>query len=318
MIRADSTTWRGPSRAGGATGMTGAAHEPGDQGPALDTDSVMWQPNLPTDGRSIPDSDLSSPVSASPPGHPVGIQHAGSGHRAPQQPLPPVYSTQQVGRSKAVLIVAGVVGLGVIFLVIGVVIGFAVRSLDSVSASAIAPPGPPTYSMRAVTNACDLVDLTPLTKWASAPYLDPKHEETPSSGSFGTLSCDVHYGNSTGDTFPMNTATVRVRADVVDGSASRTYDHCKRSAADLADDGSVVTSGEFTGIGTQGYWQFEDDNFGGIVDAGYVMCVWDGGVAVRVEIDLSREKEAPVVGRDELDSVARSQARKVLAGLRQN
>ncbi|MGV9539851.1 hypothetical protein [Nocardia beijingensis] len=258
-------------------------------------------------------------MSAPPSGHPItGHQHAGGGHWPPQQPLPTAAPTQRVGRSKPVLIVAGLVGLGVIVLVLGVVIGFTMRAQDSDTASAIVPPGPVTYSMRAVTNACDLVDLTPLTRWASAPHLDPTHEETPSSGDFGTLSCNLHYGNSTGDTFPMNTATVRVRADVMNGSASRTYDHWKRSAADLADDGSVVTSGEFTGIGTQGYWQFEDDNFGGIVDARYVMCVWDGGVAVRVEIDLSREKEAPVVGRDELDSVARSQTRKVLAGLRQN
>ncbi|MGW4330767.1 hypothetical protein ACWEKR_33380 [Nocardia sp. NPDC004573] len=90
----------------------------------------------------------------------------------------------------------------------------------------------------------------------------------------------------------MNTATLSVRADVMDGSDSSTYDHWKRSTADLADDRSVVTSGEFTGIGTQGYRQFEADNFGGIVDAEYVVCVWDGGVAVRVEID-SHAREIP-------------------------
>jgi hypothetical protein len=96
------------------------------------------------------------------------------------------------------------------------------------------------------------------------------------------------------------------------------YDHCTRTTAELADSGSEVTSGEFTGIGTRGYWQFEADNFGGVVDAEYGVCVWDGGVAVQVQIELSREKDSPAVGRDELDSVARAQARKVLDGLRQN
>ncbi|MFE7741728.1 hypothetical protein [Nocardia sp. NPDC057455] len=297
--------------------MTGAPYEPGDQERAGNSD--FRQQDSPTDGRTVPDSGDDSHMPTSPSGQPViGHQHAGRGHWPPQRPLPPAYPTQQAGRSKPGLIVAGVVGLAVMVLVIGVVIGFVVRDRDSDSAAATAPPGPVTYSMRAITNACDLVDLTPLTRWASAPHGDPAHEETSSSGNFGTLSCDVYYGNSAADTFPMNTATVRVRADVMDGSASRTYDHWKRSTADLADDGSVVTSGEFTGIGTRGYWQFEADNFGGIVDAEYVMCVWDGGVAVRVEIDLSREKEAPVVGRDELDSVARAQARKMLSGLRQN
>lgn len=116
----------------------------------------------------------------------------------------------------------------------------------------------------------------------------------------------------------MNTAAMRVWADVVDGSAARKYDHCTRTTAELADSGSEVTSGEFTGIGTRGYWQFEADNFGGIVDAEYGVCVLDGGVAVQVQIELSREKDSPAVGRDELDTVARAQARKVLDGLRQN
>ncbi|NKY25973.1 hypothetical protein [Nocardia gamkensis] len=303
--------------------MTGAPYDSGDQVRAGDADFVARQSDSTTDERPVPDSGVYSHMAASFSGQPVvGHQHTGPGHWPPQQPFPQAYPTQQAGRRKPGLVVAGVAGLGAMVLAIGVVIGVAVRDRDSdtvpAGASATAPPGPVTYSMKAITNACDLVDRTPLTRWASAPLGDPAHEETASSGNFGILNCNINYGNSTDDTFPMNTAAVKVRADVMDGSASRTYDHWKRSAADLADEGSVVTSGEFTGIGTQGYWQFEADNFGGIVDAEYVMCVWDGGVAVRVEIDLSREKESPVVDRDELDSVARSQARKVLAGLRQN
>ncbi|MFF3228803.1 hypothetical protein ACFYV7_38825 [Nocardia suismassiliense] len=246
-------------------------------------------------------------------------QHGRQGHWPPTQP-PSAYPSPPAGRGKPLLIVAGVVG-SVVMLLIGVVIGFVARDRDSVGIPTDASPttrqGPITYSMSAITNACDLVDPTPLTKWASAPRLDPDHEETPQSGKFGVLRCGVYYGNSTGDKFPMNTAEISVRADVTDGSAARKYDNWKRTTADLADDGSVVTSGEFTGVGTQGYWQFEADNFGGIVDSKYVICVWDGGVAVQVTIDLSREKESPAVDRDELDAVARSQARKVLDGLRQ-
>jgi hypothetical protein len=301
--------------------MTDAPYDSDDQVRADDADFIARQQNSTTDDPTA--SGVHSHMVASPSGEPVvGHQHAGRGHWPPQQPLPQAYQTQRAGHRKPWLVVAGVAGLAAMMLAIGVLIGVAVRDRDSgtvpASASATARPGPATYSMKAITNACDLVDRTALTRWASAPLGDPEHEETASSGNFGILNCNIDYGNSTADTFPMNTAALRVRADVMDGSASRTYDHWKRSAADLADDGSVVTSGEFTGIGTQGYWQLEADNFGGIVDAAYVMCVWDGGVAVRVEIDLSREKESPLVDRDELDSVARSQARKVLAGLRQN
>lgn len=245
-------------------------------------------------------------VSASDPAV-FGCRPGGQGHR-PSQPT---------GRGTPAPIVAAAVGAAAIVVpAIGVVVGMVVGGRDHGGVPA-ADPGPATYSMRAITDACDLVDLTPLTRWASTPHRDPTHEQTPAAGNFGSLHCSASYGNSPGDTFPMNTATMRVRADVVDGSAARKYDHCKRTAAELADKGSEVTSGEFTGIGTRGYWQFEADNFGGIVDAGYVVCVWDGGVAVQVQIHLSREKVSPAVGRDELDSVARSQARKVLDGLRQ-
>ncbi|WP_338759602.1 hypothetical protein V7968_30325 [Nocardia vulneris] len=212
------------------------------------------------------------------------------------------------------LIVAGAVGVGLL-LVIGMVIGF-VASRDGDGVSGTPLPVPATYSAAATTNACDLVDRAVLTKWAAAPLREPDHTETRISGDVGTLDCNLFYGNAPGDKFPMNTAALRVRADVEAGSGARTYEHWKRSTADLADAGSEVTSGEFTGIGTQGYWQFEADNFGGIVDAKYVVCVWDWGVAVKIDIDLSREQAAPVIGRDELDSVARTQARKVLDGLR--
>ncbi|MBF6223204.1 hypothetical protein IU479_34580 [Nocardia abscessus] len=49
----------------------------------------------------------------------------------------------------------------------------------------------------------------------------------------------------------------------------------------------------------------------------YVVCVQDGNVSVRVRISLTREKDSPVVRRDELDSIARSQVRRTLDGLRE-
>ncbi|WP_328389478.1 hypothetical protein [Nocardia sp. NBC_00416] len=249
--------------------------------------------------------------------HVFGYQQGGQGYR-PQQQLPPTaYPPRPTGRGTSGLIVAGAVGAAVVVLLIGVVVGVILGGRDD-EIVATAGPEPATYSMRGVTDACDLVDPTPLTRWASTPRPDPAHEQTPASGNFGNLQCSVYYDNSTGDEFPMNTAAMRVWADVVDGSAARKYDHCTRTTAELADSGSEVTSGEFTGIGTRGYWQFEADNFGGIVDAEYGVCVLDGGVAVQVQIELSREKDSPAVGRDELDTVARAQARKVLDGLRQN
>ncbi|MGW1739679.1 hypothetical protein ACWCPQ_12800 [Nocardia sp. NPDC001965] len=247
-----------------------------------------------------------------------GYRHGDREQQPAQQFPPPAYPPQPAARGTSGPIVAVVVGaVVVVVLVIGVAIGSVVGGRGDGSVPTQVPE-PAAYSMRTITDACDLVDLEPLAGWASTPLPDPAHEEAPGSGDLGSLHCTVHYSNSPGDEFPMNTAGMRVRAEVVDGSATREYDHCRRTTADLAGNGSEVTSGEFSEIGTRGYWQFEADNFGGIVDARYSMCVWDDAAAVQVQIDISREKASPAVGRDQLDPVARSQVRKVLDALRQN
>ncbi len=300
----------------GIGGMTGSLHGPGDQSQAGDADPPERRRSYPADGRTRPGSGIPA-ASDSGSGPAVsGYQQAGREHW-PQQSLPSGYPPHPAGRGTSWLVVIGAVGAVVVVLVIGVVAGVILGGRNGESVPT-ALPEPAIYSMQAVTDACDLVDPTPLTRWASTPRSDPVHEQTQASGDFGNLQCSVYYDNSTGDEFPMNTAMMRVRADVVDGSAARKYDHCTRTTAELADDGSEVTSGTFTGIGSRGYWQFEADNFGGIVDAEYGVCVLDGSVAVQVQIGLSREKDSPPVGRDELDSVAKTQARTVLDGLRQN
>ncbi|MFQ6396139.1 hypothetical protein ACLMAJ_22030 [Nocardia sp. KC 131] len=231
----------------------------------------------------------------------------GPGYQPPYPPPP-------TGSGKTGLIVAGVVGL-VVVLGIGVAIGISIGGDGDSDSTARQGAGPGTYSINGITNACDLVDPTPLTKWSATPRDAPNHQETPPSAyDSGGLKCDVGYTSSTGDEFPMNRARLSVEAEFTDGTAPPFYDHWKHSDTVTAEPGSV--SGEVTGIGGQGYWHFEvTGNL--VAEMAYVVCVQDGNVSVRVKIALTREKGSPAVGRDELDSIARPQVRRALDGLRE-
>ncbi|WP_249645624.1 hypothetical protein [Nocardia sputi] len=236
-----------------------------------------------------------------PPGHGPGP--------APSHPPPPTRN----GRTG--LIIAGVLGL-VVMLALGVVIGIVLsggdRSGESAGASDTASETR-TYSMDAITNACDLVDPTPLTRWSPTPKGAPTHRETrPTAHSSGSLRCDAEYTSATVEKFSLNKAVMSVEAQFTNGTAPPFYDHWKH--ADVATPAPESDSGAVIGIGAQGYW-YSEVRGDLVADMTYVVCVQDGNVSVRVRISLTREKDFPVVRRDELDSIARSQARRALDGL---
>ncbi|MGO4617173.1 hypothetical protein AB4305_22275 [Nocardia sp. 2YAB30] len=294
--------------------MTDSQHEPGDNPnpgtpeptppPFNRQDSPTARADLVHFGRAAAGPAADSPWYGQP----------GQGYRPP-----PPYPPPPTGSGKTGLIVAGVLGL-VVVLGIGVALGIFVGS-DGGSASAGGSAtarqgsGPGTYSMNGITNACDLVDPTPLTKWSSTPKGAPDHRETrPSTHDSGSLKCDVGYTSSSTDEFPMNRAGMSVEAEFTDGTAPHFYDHWKHADTVTAEPGSV--SGEVTGIGSQGYWHSEvTGNL--VARMAYVVCVQDGNVSVRVKIALTREKGSPAVSWDELDSIARPQARRALDGLRE-
>lgn len=230
----------------------------------------------------------------------------------------PSYPPPLTGNGRRGLIIAGVLGLVVVLglgVVIGIVIGGGDSSSESADASATARPETGTYSMNAITNACDLVDPTPLTQWSPTPKGAPEHRETrPTAYGSGSLKCDVEYTSATVGEFSMNKAAMSVEAEFTDGTAAPFYDHWKH--ADVATPESGSASGEVTGIGNQGYW-YSEVRGDLVANMTYVVCVQDGNVSVRVKILLTREKGSPAVRRDELDSIARSQARRTLEGLRE-
>ncbi|MBB5896390.1 hypothetical protein [Kutzneria kofuensis] len=203
---------------------------------------------------------------------------------------------------------AGVVAL-VIVLGAGVAIGVVVRQ------SSGQPPKPtaaPVYSMNAVSNACDLVDPAPLTKWSPTPAGPRQHREVrPGVNGAGSLSCQIGY--SSGDA--LGTAEILVDADFTTGDAPPSYDNWKRG--DTAKTDAGMESGPITGIGTQGYWHSEV--FGNLVtNTRYVLAVLDGNVSVRVRLNVSRSKDSSQVDSAELQSIAEAEIRKTLNGLKQN
>jgi hypothetical protein len=204
-------------------------------------------------------------------------------------------------------IVAGVAAL-VVVLGGGVAIGVVVRQ------SAGQPPKPttaPAYSMNAVSNACDLVDPAPLTKWSPTPAGPPEHREVrPDVTGAGSLNCRIGYSSDDA----VDTAEILVDAAFTDGTAPPYYENWKRG--DTAKTAAGMASGPVTGVGTQGYWHSEV--FGDLViDTRYVLAVLDRNVSVRVRLNVSRDKDSAQVHNDELESIAKAEVRRTLNGLTQ-
>ncbi|WP_280435217.1 hypothetical protein [Nocardia carnea] len=246
------------------------------------------------------------------------------------QPPPPRFMPSPPGPGKAGLIAAGVVGL-VLVLAAGVVIGVLIAGGGSeprsaaAAASSSAPAGPPsaattttpaaagTYSMNGITDACDLVDPTPLHKWSSTPDRAPYHHETPPSDDDpGSLSCQFSYKSQSGDGVHWNQAAIDLQVEFTAAGASPAYDEWKHE--DTTAPG--VHSGEVTGIGSQGYWHTATGNTTHTTGLDYVVCVQDDNVSLRVRIPILRQHGESLPSPDELGVIARNQARQALDGLK--
>lgn len=301
--------------------MTDSQHGPDDRSTPESADPAVRQPDPPVGGWAVPDPGRYIPV---PPGRPaIGYGPPGPGYGRP--PYPP-----RTGSGRTGLIVVGVLGL-VVVLGLGVVIGVLVGDTDSGSAAAPAPPStsasssaapattsqpaPGIYSMSGITNACDLVDPTPLHRWSSTPKEAPVHQEfPPNTSDGGNLYCAIRYTSpsTVPDEAAIDEAGIGLQAQITGADAAPAYDHWKQT--DTAATGSGRASGEITGIGAQGYWHTATtDTSNGMT---YIVGVQDSNVSVRVEVAVLRAKGEPPVNRDELATIAENQARRALDGLK--
>ncbi|MEU1982965.1 hypothetical protein [Nocardia sp. NPDC019395] len=293
------------------TDSQGEGGEEPSRGAAESVPPPVAAPGGPGDFSGGADSMFYGSAMPGPPAAGPGYGLPGPGYQPPLPYPPPARG------GNTMLIVAGVLGL-VVVLVVGVVIGFVASGGDGSSAAAgeSAPEkqGPGTYSMSGVTNACDLVDPTPLTKWSPTPEGAPVHEETPQSPhSNGTLKCEVAYTSKTEDPlarFSLNEATMMVEAELADSEQALSH-FCTKPARDH------LQMGEISGLGTRGCWISE--LYGDLVESRtYRVEALDGNVGVGVRINLTREQGSPPVSWGELDAVARAQVRRTFDGLKQN
>lgn len=288
-------------------------------------DPAVRQTDPPVGGWGAPDSG----VYGAAPGQPV------TGYGPPRRGYGPLPSyPPPTGSGRAGLIVVGVLGLAVV-LGLGVVIGVFVGDTDSESAAAPAPsstaasssaapattsrqePAPGIYSMSGITNACDLVDPTPLHRWSSTPRQAPVHQEFPPNNSDGgNLNCAIRYTSpsTVPDDATVDEAGIGLQAQLTGAAAALAYDRWKQT--DTAATGSGRASGEITGIGAQGYWHTATtDTSNGMT---YIVGVQDSNVSIRVEVAVLRAKGEPPVNRDELATIAENQARRALDGLKKS
>ncbi|MEU1982964.1 hypothetical protein [Nocardia sp. NPDC019395] len=309
--------------------MTDSQHEAG--GPAVpgSTDPTVRQPDPYASGWGAPGSGNYQPQAPAP-GEPV----TGYGVPGPGYPPSPPYPPPPTGNSRTGLAIAGVLGL-VLVLVIGVVIGFVAGGGDSdgESAAVTASPGaaaqsspaqatttaapkpaPGIYSMNGVTNACDLVDPTPLHRWSSTPDQPPYHAENPpSTDSGGDMTCQFSYKSLSSDGAHYYQVAIELDVEFTAAGAAPAYDEWKLGDT-AAEPGHA--SGEVTGIGAQGYeatWVTDQEYYGSMT---YVVGVQDSNVSVKVRIPVMRQLGEPQVSLDELGAIARNQAQRTLDRLR--
>ncbi|MBF6467337.1 hypothetical protein IU427_19430 [Nocardia beijingensis] len=213
-------------------------------------------------------------------------------------------------------------------MVIGVVVG----DTDSGSAAAPTPPStsassstaaittlrdpaPGNYSISGITNACDLVDPTPLHRWSSTPREAPQHREFPPNNfDGGNLYCAIRYTSpsTVPDDATVDEAGIGLQAQCTGPDAAPVYDRWKQT--DTGATGPGRASGEVTGIGAQGYWHTATtDTSNGMT---YILGAQDSNVSVRVEVAVLRAKGEAPVNRADLATIAENQARKALDGLR--
>lgn len=187
-------------------------------------------------------------------------------------------------------------------------------SPSQVPSTTTAPPSAPAgkYSMKAITDACDLLDPTPLTKWSATPT-PPTHQETPPNGGYGGgLTCTLKYtSTSATDGVTVDEAGIGVLVQFTSAGAPPEYDNWNHAKG--AQPG--WSAGTVPGLGARNYWL---GTAGPTPTPGgsYFVGVQDGNVSVEVQVAVHRATGEDPPKLDDLSTIAQSQIRTVLDRLK--
>ncbi|MEV8441397.1 hypothetical protein AB0425_28795 [Actinosynnema sp. NPDC051121] len=175
---------------------------------------------------------------------------------------------------------------------------------SQVPATTTAPPSAPPgeYSMSAITNACDLLDPTPLLKWSSTPIPPVHGEHPPSGGCGGGLTCTLRYTSpSPIDGVTTDEAGIGVSVGSTAAGEPPEYDRWN--------------TGTIPGLGARNHWRaiaVTDP----VPGASYIVAVQDGNVSVEIQVAVRRARGDGPPALDDLSAIARSHARSVLDRLK--
>ncbi|MBL1073463.1 hypothetical protein JK358_03560 [Nocardia sp. 2] len=226
------------------------------------------------------------------------------------------------GGSKAGWIIGGVIGLIVI---VGVGIGAIALTSggkgDNPLGGGSSDDG--KYTMANITNGCNAIDVTVLTKWASTSKGSPEHKETqPTEYSGGDFDCQAGYEQQSppdkyGST-DTDTADISLEVDFLSGNSSAynrpAYEMWKQF--DVGTTGTGRASGDISGLGEEAYWFSKTDDWTYWNDYEYTVATKDDNVSVKVTIKVRRSTESSQISKDEVATAAKAQVQKALDSVR--
>jgi hypothetical protein len=226
----------------------------------------------------------------------------------PQQPSfgarPP-----QKSNNAALWVIGGVVGLVV---VIGIVIAIVVASTGHDGGTSVLGKKKVdgNYSMSNVTNACSLIDLTVLSKWAPNPKANPTHTERQPDSTIGggSLECNGTYDGA--GKYGSDSSEMSLDAEFQSEYGSPDYNMWKDE--DTKTTGSGRTSGDIAGIGQQAYYAIEQENYSSFNVLDYTCATMDSNVSVQIKFHIDTDS-AP--STDDAATTCKDQLKKVLSAL---
>lgn len=277
-------------------------------------------PQVPSAGyQQVPSGGYPQAPSGGYPQVPTGYQQAD--YQQPYgAPVAPGYGypTPQPPRSnKTGWIIGGAIGLVVI---VGAIIGVvALTGGDNpVNPLGDTKKNAGKYTMDGVTNGCNVIDTSVLSKWVATPKGTPTHTETkPADYIGGRFECQASNEQaSSADKYTTNQADLTLDVSFLSGSsayAKPEFDTWK--VVDTGTTGSGRTAGDVPGIGESGYWSAKVDDYTYFTTTDYTVAVKDDNASVKVNIRL-RMAKGQEVSKDDIAQVCKDQARKALTNLK--
>jgi hypothetical protein len=264
-----------------------------------------------TDQYSAPAAGYGGPYPA-PPGYPGPMPPNPPSPMAPG-PMPAMPVPKQ--SSPVPWIIGGVAGIVVLGLVI--VIGAVLLTANGGSGGGpgsgrtASPAGGDglKYSGANVSNACDLIDVKSVNRWASNQDKAPDHSENKSEY-YSSFSCSASYkGNE------YDTARISMHASVGGPNADmkRNYDSSEKSAKGQT--GTGRETGDVTGLGEDAYYYsfVSDSDYSSsmIFELGMV----DGNLIVTVNVSVFLGKSGGV-DKGDVRKICEENAKQVMDGLK--